>query len=224
MGLPMERTMKKYVAFYWESVLESLSQSWKILLAVFTATLLLIAVAYLLAEGAGVPVRNLFGDPVSVAKMPFYVGIFSNLGLLMWSASAAYCFMGSAMTRKDPRKARFLFVSGVFTAWLALDDMMLIHESVIPDFLHIGEGYVYLTYMILAVAYLVYFLKDILSTRRFVVLAAALFFFAASIGIDKLVEISNYEIFFEEGLKLFAITFWLAYFTTTSVSIAKECV
>jgi hypothetical protein len=220
----MEWGMKEYVGFYWASTLESLRYSWKMLLATFVGMLLIVGGSTIVSESSGVSVRVLLNDPAHTVKMPFYLGMLSNLGVMLWASAAACCFMGWAIARKKSQKAPFLLASGIFTAWLALDDLWLFHESIFPDYLHIGEGYVYLIYFILAGAYLLYFMKDILSTRRFVILAVALSVFAISIVIDKMVAISELETLAEDGLKLFAVAFWLVYYSNTAVDIVKEAV
>jgi hypothetical protein len=56
-----------------------------ILIVVGIAATIGIAAAY------GVPVDELTRDPAAVMRIPYYIGLLSNWGIMLWSAAAAIC-------------------------------------------------------------------------------------------------------------------------------------
>ena len=159
-------------------------------------------------------------DPASITGTPFYYGFISNLGVLLWTAAAAICLFSSFLLPASNRKERtFLCVSGIFTVFLLLDDLLMLHEAVFPNYLHISGAVYAFFYFLLLGTYLVFFTKTILKTD-FILLAMALFLFVISIGFDLthdrgLMKFTG-EMFLEDGSKFIGITVWLAYFARTS--------
>lgn len=64
-----------------------------------------------------------------------YYGLVSNLGLLLWSGTAAVCLLAGlvflSVDRRDPFTL-FALSAGLLTGWIAIDDMFLVHEKVLP--------------------------------------------------------------------------------------------
>ncbi len=104
---------------------------------------------------------------------------------------------------------------------LLLDDLFLIHEDAIPNYLGISEKLVFLAYGLITALYLVRFRKVILRTN-YVIFAIAFMFLAASVFIDLLPGLSRWiplppmllgeNYLLEDGAKLFGITTWFFYF------------
>lgn len=71
----------------------------------------------------------LLRDPAALLGVPVYSGFFSYVGIgLLCSTSAIALFVGSLVRHS---RRLFLFVGG-FSAWLAIDDLFLLHEAVGP--------------------------------------------------------------------------------------------
>lgn len=155
-------------------------------------------------------------DPLSVVNAPFYIGLFSNIGIILWASSAAICFFTVAIFWKNCKAVKstsFLFFSGIITSVLLLDDFFILHESAFPDYLHIPQSIVLVTYAIIMLTYIYIFKKEILHTE-FVILLICLLFFSYSALIDQ----TDYfylwkKALFEDGAKLLGIVSWFIYFT-----------
>jgi hypothetical protein len=53
-------------------------------------------------------------DPMAMAKLPFFYGLFSNLGIMLWVSAATVNFFGAMLLRSDHTKFRFMIFSGIF--------------------------------------------------------------------------------------------------------------
>lgn len=135
---------------------------------------------------AGIPISYFTRDPSAIMGVPFYIGLLSNLGILLWCASAVICLFSFTIFQgvvKHIEFASFFLFSSVLTIVLLFDDLLLIHESVFPHYLNIPEKFFYVSYVIALIAYLIRFRKTILKTE-FLLLLLALNFFGLSIIID----------------------------------------
>lgn len=161
-----------------------------------------------------VPISVLVEDTNAVAKMPLYYGAVSNIGIVLWSAAAGIClFSGFARKSAGEGLRPFLFVSGVLTAYLMLDDLFLAHERILPKMFSLQQVHVYALYIAGAIAYFGYFRRTILSNELlFFVLAAVCF--GLSVFLDSLSHLLGHDyqwFLLEEGFKLLGIVSWLLY-------------
>ncbi|MEO0706863.1 MAG: hypothetical protein AAF050_14510 [Cyanobacteria bacterium J06649_5] len=181
-----------------------------------------------------VPVEYLTRDPATIADHPEYYGALSNIGVLLWNASAVVCLMGAlqirAMMSKVPssylkisrESSPFLASFGILSGILCLDDLFLLHESIIPNKLNLSEEVVFISYGIALMCLLIRFRRLIVSTGPGALLTSLLIF-AISITADKglpltaITEQDGYLI--EDGLKLLAIFLWLAYFVWITLTL-----
>ncbi len=181
------------------------------------------AVLTVLCAQPYVPAATLLRDTVTVLNGRFYDGLASNLGALIWCATAAIClFRGAELRtwrRGDPL-ARFLLAAGVLTAMLALDDLFLIHEEVMPVFLRVPERAVLAVYALAFAVYLAIGWPHILRADA-PILALAIGFFATSLAIDQVRELRIYAAVLgsdhalariaEDGAKLMGIAAWAVF-------------
>jgi hypothetical protein len=166
----------------------------------------------------GLPVAMYTRDPADITHTSPFLGVLSNLDILLWCATAAVCLFAFLVIRQDPGRrkvALFLLLGGLLTILLLLDDLFLLHERVFPRYLHWRQRYPYYAYFSLTVAYLVAFRKIILK-GDFWMLAAAFVFFALSIAVDAFTgplseSFPSFHLF-EDGFKLFGLASWLGYF------------
>lgn len=161
----------------------------------------------------GVPISNLTRDPVAIVEVPFYTGFFSQLGIFFWAATATLCFFSAKMTSNRPESRmfkRYLFLSGLLTLFLGLDDIFLFHELVFPIYLGIPQQVVFIIYGILVLSFLLKFYSVILNTE-YILLITAFFFFGLSVSLD-LFHLPNVNpFFFEDGCKMAGIVSWVFY-------------
>jgi hypothetical protein len=156
-------------------------------------------------------------DPFVLGNLPSYAGILSNVGILLWCASAAICFFSVAVSKRiDAFKhwRRFLTVSGVFTLFLLFDDLFQLHRIFYVSVLHIPLIGVMSGYGLFALWYLLRFRQEILATK-FLILALAFGLFAAAVILDMLSPLSCGNTASSDGLKLLGIVSWFTYFAQT---------
>ena len=180
----------------------------------FAATTAALSVVVLLGIESGVDLDNFTQDPTAIMHAPFYLGFFSNLGILLWCTSAAFCFLASALVggRNNELMRRFLISSGLITSMLMFDDFLLLHEEVFPVFLHVSETSVLLVYINLIMIYLIVFWRLILRTE-YLLLGFAFGFVGASKAVAFVPMPIPEDSFLEDAVKLFGIVSWFMYYT-----------
>ena len=177
------------------------------------------AIAVICAQ-TGIHFSHLTRDTREAFVIPFYHGAVSDLGILVWSSTAAVCFFAATFPAPDPKaraRGRFLLVSGLMTAWLALDDLLTLHEVVIPSALHVRQRYVLAAYAAGMLFYLFHFRKLILQMDG-VILVASLFFLGISVLSDAVQArdpLPSHH-YVEDGSKLVGLVAWSLYFFRVS--------
>jgi hypothetical protein len=131
------------------------------------------------------------------------------------------CFFAAAVlshTSDGGSSRRFLWSAGLLSLVLSLDDLFQFHEDLAPRYLGIDDKLVVGAYGAGLLVFLFASREQILRSE-FPLLATALFFFAASNGVDLLQDSwpSPWRIFFEDGFKLLGIAAWTGYFTHTAL-------
>jgi hypothetical protein len=162
-----------------------------------------------------IPLNWLTRDPAAVADRPFYIGVLSQAGIFFWAASATICFFSALVIprRSDTLEMRrFLVAFGVLTLVLGFDDVFLVHEEVFPVYVGVPEEVVIASYGLFGLALLVRFYRVILETD-YLLLGAALGFFALSILFDFFEQPGPNSSWFEDAAKTAGIVYWLAYFS-----------
>lgn len=202
-------------------VLKKVQSNWLIIaLAGITAIAFLLIIT--IFSYKGVAPELLTRDIVSIAQLPAYFGMFSQIGLLLWAASAAICFFSAnllARQGQNSRLYRFLLMSGWLTLLIGLDDVFLLHEDIFPR-RGIPEIFVVGVYGICALLYLFKFSKLIFKTE-YVLFLLALCFFAVSLLLDIILPSDFHYVVFEDGAKLLGIVFWTTYFCRTAFSLSS---
>ncbi len=176
------------------------------------------AITVLVAGLTHNPIWKLAKDPAEVMQFPAYIGLLSNWGVLLWISAAAICLF-SAIILKQQNGAlatvRFIAISGVLSLILGVDDLYRLHDNILPKLFHARERIFYILYLLILVAYLLYFLPKILE-YDYLLLGAAFFLF----GISRraFFTIPGFDQFMTTGdmLKYFGIVFWAAFFYRTA--------
>jgi hypothetical protein len=156
-------------------------------------------------------------DPLAVTGSAFYIGLLSNLGVMLWSATTAICFFRSFLLGYNHYfrpTTIFLFMSGMLCLILSLDDAFMLHEEVFPDYFGLSEKSVLGGYLIIFAGYLVYFFRQIARTE-YLLFILALIFLGLSAILDQILPMSNLQTFIEDSLKFAGIVYWLTYFSRT---------
>lgn len=194
---------------------------------VYVLTLSMLFIVVTIHQQTKINISDLTRDPASVMGAPFYVGLLSNIGILLWSASAAICLFCSAVLRKDINNRElplFLFFSGIITSIFLLDDLFFLHESIYPAYFNVSDKTIYLAYAIMVFLYLIRFRVTIIGTE-FLLLLFAFAFFGLSVvlGIN-LIDLPASHYLFKDGAKLFGIVTWSTYLTRTGLRHVKYAI
>lgn len=161
----------------------------------------------------GQPIYHFTRDPAALAGMSPSTGILSNMGVVLWMATAAICFLSFAVLPPG-RPRRFLFCAAALSAILGADDLFQLHEVYYPR-LGLSEKAVYAGYMLATAAWIVRY-RSLIRGTRFVSLAVALAAFSFGMAADQLHDPNaRWHHLYEDGGKWIGIVGWSAYFSHT---------
>ncbi len=185
---------------------------------------------------SAVPLERLFRDTIAVAEeypgcCHVYDGVISNIGILFWWATAVvsgFAALVLATVSSRSRDTIALSMASIFSGWLALDDLFMLHESVLP-LAGLSQPVIYAIYGTIALAYITLSWRVVLSTQP-VLLFLAMSMLGASVCVDVLADhdlgaLSNWlhanpraEIFLDDGFKFLGVGFWFS----LHLSVAME--
>jgi hypothetical protein len=203
-----------------------LGKIWKVLLLLYGSLLLFFVILDLISRSSDQITLSYFTRDISaIGNLPFFAGLVSQLGGLLWSAALTICifvyFVLRAQEQDTRLPRRFLLQAALLTGVLLLDDFFLFHEDIGPDYLHISERLIVLSYGLIAAVFLFSNLREILASE-YLILGLALILFGLSIFVDAvdleklngLESIFNeqFSIFLEDGFKFVGVATWLVYF------------
>jgi hypothetical protein len=165
----------------------------------------------------------LTGDPLVVAKGKFYYGAVSSLGSIGWTATCTIClatyFMLSDSADKKTRS--FFLFSGLFTLFLLVDDLFMLHDDFFPNYLGVNQNIILALYPILSAFLLINYRGRIAETsynRLFI----ALGFLGLSAVIDTIFpSVNRLDLALEDGFKFLGIVGWAIYFFDTAFTVLK---
>ena len=153
-------------------------------------------------------------DLAQTCGYPIGVGMISNIGILLWGATASICLFTSFSKYLNKESSKLLLLGGGFSGLLCVDDFFLLHDRYIgPDFLN-------LTYLAISIFLLVRFRKILKSIGLFN-LVISILFLGSSIFFDGVIQQifdQSYELtqLIEEWFKFLGITCWLNFWCKAS--------
>ncbi|MBK7681069.1 MAG: hypothetical protein IPJ26_00640 [Bacteroidetes bacterium] len=194
-----------------------------VLLISWIVTTLTLLISIFVSINKDIELDNFTQDPNAQFNAPFYVGFFSNVGIMIWSAALSICFYGAWRTdaKTDKRAQEFLIFSGLITMLMTFDDLFQLHELVFPKYLSISENMVYLTYLNIYMIYFIRFRRQLLNSD-FIVLGIAFFLLGLSTIIDILPLPIEKDTFLEDAIKLLGAITWLIYFVRTADEVVEK--
>jgi len=146
-------------------------------------------------------------QPADCCKAWF--GMVSQLGGMIWLGVAAIlAFTGIlALIRHLPaRDAGMLLWASAFTGFLAIDDMLMLHEN--AGHLGLNERIVFSGYAMLMVCYFFIWWRNLMAKRAWLILVS-LAFFSLSVVVDiDVFKVVDNHVIFEDGFKFAGITTW----------------
>ena len=175
-----------------------------------------------------IPWQHMMGDPAVITHSPFYFGFVSNVGALLWAATASiflFAFHVHRSSGGDAECGRFLLYSGLFVAILGIDDFFMLHDQVFPDYLSVSQSLVVAAYAVIALLY-VWRFTPVIARTAYPVLVAAMGMLAASAALDQFQDRFSYAFvgrgFWEDAAKLAGIGTWLSYAIHTAAAALRE--
>jgi hypothetical protein len=193
--------------------------NWKLplLLLLPAAVMALLGAQHTLAHNA------LVGETIEQIDGPGYFGLVSNFGIAFWLLGGASACLGAATlwSAAGARREAALFLGGYgfWTLWLGWDDAYVIHEEVLPNKAGINEHIVIAGYVMVTIALLVRFRRQ-LANSDLPLLIGALTFVTASEVIDQFFDSTAHK-FLEESFKFIGIFAWASYLIIRSAKLIR---
>lgn len=185
----------------------------------YTMILFLLILIFVISRKMNIPVANLTGDPASILNSPSYIGLLSNMGIVLWSFTCAICFFSSVVQNKFKRseESSFFVFFGFLTFILLIDDLFMVHDRIFPGYFKIGGELLYLVYFIYTIFIFIRFGKFIILRTEYLVLLIACVFFSLSILFDLFMNQSHSSINYliEDGFKFLGIFTFFIFFSRT---------
>jgi hypothetical protein len=159
-------------------------------------------------------------NPTSTFSASPLLGVLSYVGvLLIWGAAFVSVYAGAFVAGKRGRRhAAPLLALGIGVAYLALDDLFLLHEKFYPR-LGIAEDAVFVAYVVVALAFLWWY-RDVFRRHEWPLLAFAFAVLGASILVDLAFGVSMYWL--EDSLKLYGLALLAAYLVRFSARMFSD--
>jgi hypothetical protein len=184
--------------------------------ALYAPAVLILFLAALSAVYFRMPVGNLTRDMATLADVHPLTGALSNIGILLWCATAAVSLFTTAVIweHAEPRQVQFLLVFSCLTLVLLFDDLFMLHEYLAPVYLGLRERYIMLIYAA-AVSGLLMAFRRVILTSGYGLFGMALAFFAISVGVDRVhysQDAWSWLFLAEDGAKFLGIVGWSGYF------------
>ena len=181
----------------------------------------------------GYPIQYLTRDPAATVQEAFVIGMLSNFGAILWSATLGVCVVGAlglashpvpaAVLGKRPPGATFFAAGAALTGLLLFDDLFLAHEEIFPDYIGLPEVSL-LVFEVLALGVLLFTIRGNLRRFESVFLVLALGFFVLSLGVDRIPEarLGAWHHLVEDGFKFLGITSWCLFWTTSLLTRLRD--
>jgi hypothetical protein len=165
--------------------------------------------------GFGIDNFDLLRDPNAVAGQPNYVGLISNLGIVLWMVGAVSALQAAAVLRArgGGGLGRLLAAGGAFAALMGVDDFLMLHETVATA--GIPEPVVLLPHAVLLVLLCVHAFGMRRATP-WLALVGCVTCLGLSFAVDMFSPAFGGEVFIEESFKLAAVALLSAYLAVTA--------
>jgi hypothetical protein len=179
-----------------------------------------LTLALVVPAALGVKTTLLTRDLAEIAELPFFYGVLSNVGVLAWGISAAVCLFAARLVAAPHGARAFLLNGGAFTLVLMVDDLLLVHDVVGPQYLGVSDEWFYVVYGLLFAALIFRHRHFILRRTPYKALIVALILFGSSISIDMHWVPAGIDV--EDCLKLYGIAIYAYYFIVTAFGLVTK--
>ncbi len=201
---------------FFNQILDNLKGSLRLLMIPYLIVTVALFSVWIISRQYDILIDNFFREPAAILKFNPFLGIMSNVGVLLWTFSAAICLFVAVLLIKNGSKkiGLYLLYSATLTFVLLVDDFCLLHEHIFPQYLNVPEKIFYLAYILAMLFFFIIFARSILQTD-YIILLIACAFLALSIVSDLVLRQTGIAVLVEDGFKLFGIVTWLIYFSRT---------
>lgn len=186
---------------------------WPLLAA---AAFMLAALGVVIAVGAmGEPPEAVLRDPAAHYDYPWYGGLVSAFGVVIMAGSAAILAFTLVLVREAPP---VLWAAAVLTAVLTVDDLVMVHDWILPNLVGIPEKASMAAY---ALVFLVLLWRHGLQSPGWEKSGfyLALGLMAAAVLIDRISPQPVWLTIAEDVAKAGAFAAWAAYWTYVSHAV-----
>ncbi len=169
----------------------------------------------------GIGVGRFTHDIHHLSGLPYYTGIISNTGIVIWTSASAICLFTYLLLKRSGKtgiSVSFILNGFWLTTLLMLDDLIMLHEYVIPGYFGIHEVFFFILYGFLAFRFL-YLHKNFILLTNFIYLLAAFAGLGFSLFIDLVPFYIPARLVFEDVPKFIGICFWLVYFADSGLNL-----
>ncbi len=182
------------------------------------------ALLALLGNGPSSDARLLL-DPAAVAGLPWYTGLISNLGVILWAVATVSAMSAARIARLGNRHgaAAYLTQGGGLSVLLLFDDLFQLHSAVLPELIGTPKSFVLLVYLTALAGWMLTNVEQVRRTR-WMLLAASALALAVSIVIDQFAPGQTWSLIAEDSAKFLGIIAWALYFHLTGTDIAGSVV
>jgi len=170
------------------------------------------------------PLGKFTRDVAVIAGVHPLAGVLSNLGILLWCATASICLFAASILRDAsyPDRFRVLVVGGLFSAYLLCDDLFMIHDELVPHLLRIDEKVVISMIVVAAIGYTA-LLWRVLFQTNFMLFLVSVSMLAVSVVSDTIFEpqlevLGDWNHLIEDGAKWIGIACWFSYHLHTALA------
>jgi len=175
-------------------------------ISILPSSILYLAILYI-SSLYNIKLSLVVRDLAQTCGYPIGVGMISNIGILLWGATASICLFTAFFENINRESSKLLLLGGLFSGLLCIDDFFLLHDR------YMGQDFLNLTYLAISIFLLVRF-RTILKKIGLFNLVISILFLGLSIFFDGVIQQifdQSYDItqLIEEGFKFLGITCWL---------------
>jgi hypothetical protein len=211
-GLLLLALRKRWAYVLIRTIVGGNSDVWPWVILAAGASILLIGIGFFVSATTHTRIGLLLSDPNAIAGFPSYYGALEYAGIALMVAAGGISIFSSTLS--SGRAAWFLILGGLLTLLFAFDDLYMLHEQI--SHMNLSDWTLYQVYAALALVFVVTNRSHFLQTP-FILLFAAVVFFAVSIVVDSFIGLGRLlPSGLENMLELIGICFWSAYFIKCS--------
>lgn len=182
-----------------------------VIVAIIAATLVAVGGSVALFHVTGRDWWVLLRDPAAAFEFVPYAGLFSHLGVLAMTVSGAISMFAALVLPRGGREKQVLLSAGLLSLWLAVDDLFMLHEALLPRLIGLPEPATLGAYVALGLG-LVWLIGPAVLTRRCLGLWASGGFLAAMLATDLTFEVAtSASLLIEETAKVCGFLLWAAF-------------